>query len=589
MENPMLTPLSTRSALIAALLALSLAATALLPAPVAAAATAATSSQPARIDADAVDTAADSSAPEPAASEANDDDSDNSNADDRRRNRFDRRRHWPHNGNDLVSIGHDATVPEGGQRDSVVAVFGSASNYGTANQDVVSVFGNTTAKGPTGGSAVAVLGNVSVDGDIGQDVVAVLGNVDLGPHAHVHGHVVSVLGTVTQDPAAIVDQGLERILPENIATAEGIRNWVGHGLMVGRPLVIGAGLRWLWTLSLALLAVYVILALLFRDAAAHCIATLNDNPGKSLITAILAVLLTPLMMFLLAITLIGIPLIPIFLVTLFVAALFGKATVLGWIGGRCLGLRQGQTTVHPALAVLMGGIVVMLAYLVPVLGFVVYILLSMIGYGAVLYALLNRMRRSRAAAAGNTGPGGAAPGGSPAGAAPPFAQASADAATSQATSQANDAPSTGATESPAEPTAPLPLSTLPRPGFWPRMGALFIDAIIVGVVVRLLLDWPDGYSEHRLFLLGLAVYGAVMWKVRGTTIGGIVFDLRVLRLDSRPLDWPTVCVRALGCILSLCALGLGFFWIGIDPGKQAWHDKLAGTIVVRVPKGTPLV
>jgi uncharacterized RDD family membrane protein YckC len=109
------------------------------------------------------------------------------------------------------------------------------------------------------------------------------------------------------------------------------------------------------------------------------------------------------------------------------------------------------------------------------------------------------------------------------------------------------------------------------------------------VVVRLLLDWPNGYSEHRLFLLGLAVYGAVMWKVRGTTIGGIVFDLRVVRLDSRALDWPTVCVRALGCILSLCALGLGFFWIGIDPGKQAWHDKLAGTIVVRVPKGAPLV
>ncbi len=131
------------------------------------------------------------------------------------------------------------------------------------------------------------------------------------------------------------------MLPENIATAEGMRNWVGHGLMVGRPLVIGTGLRWLWTLSLAMLVLYVILALLFRDATEHCIATLNDNPGKSLITAILAVLLTPLMMVLLAITLIGIPLIPIFLVTLFVAAIFGKTTVLGWIGGRCFGSAPG--------------------------------------------------------------------------------------------------------------------------------------------------------------------------------------------------------------------------------------------------------
>jgi uncharacterized RDD family membrane protein YckC len=585
----MLTRLSTRTALIAALLALSLAATAMLPAPAAAAAAA--SSQPDRTDADARDSAAASSAPEPSASAADDDDSENWNGDDNRWTRFGRRRNFRHDGNDLVSIGRDAILSQGGQRDSVVAVFGSASNYGTANQDVVSVFGNTTVKGPTAGSAVAVLGNVSVDSDIGQDVVAVLGNVDLGPHAHVHGHVVSVLGTVNQDPAAIVDEGVERVLPENIATAEGVRNWVGHGLMVGRPLVIGAGLRWLWTLSLALLALYVILALLFRDATEHCIATLNDNPGKSMLTAILAVLLTPLMIVLLAITLIGIPLIPVFLVTLFVAAIFGKATVLGWIGGRCIGLRQGQTAVHPALAVLMGGILVMLAYLVPVLGFLVYILLSMIGYGAVLYALLNRMRRSRSA--GTPAPSASA---SPAGAtsaAPEFAQASAEAAAAPPSgaqaNQAHDAHATGAPETASGPTAPLPLTTLPRPGFWPRIGALFIDAIIVGVVVRLLLDWPYGYSEHRLFLLGLAVYGAVMWKVKGTTIGGIVFDLRVVRLDSRALDWPTVCVRALGCILSLCALGLGFFWIGIDPGKQAWHDKLAGTIVVRVPKGTPLV
>lgn len=570
----MITISSTRSAVLAGLLVLSLTTMVVVPGAAAAATSAPTAANSSPADA--------SSAPQADSSDSNDDISEFSSgrsSDGARGDRFGRRRGFRHNGNDLVSIGHDAIVPENGHRDSVVAVFGSASNYGTANQDVVSVFGDTTVKGQTDGSAVAVLGDVSVDADIGHDVVAVLGNVDLGPHAHVHGHVVSVLGAVNQDPAAIVDGGIERVLPGNLTSAQGLRNWVGHGLMMGRPLVIGTGLSWLWTLWLVLLATYVILALLFRDATEHCIATLNDNPGKSLVTAILAVLLTPLMVVLLAITLIGIPLIPIFLVTLLVAAIFGKATVLGWIGGRCIGLRQGQTAVHPALAVLMGGIVVMLAYLVPVLGFVVYLLLSMIGYGAVLYALLNRMRRNRVSSSGAAG--------APAGA---YAGPSASAASSAAPHFAGaEATAAGATEPSPEPTAPLPLTTLPRPGFWPRIGALFIDAIIVGVVVRLLLDWPYGYSEHRLFLLGLAVYGAVMWKVRGTTIGGIVFDLHVVRLDSRPLDWPTVCVRALGCILSLCALGLGFFWIGIDPGKQAWHDKLAGTIVVRVPKGNPLV
>jgi uncharacterized RDD family membrane protein YckC len=32
----------------------------------------------------------------------------------------------------------------------------------------------------------------------------------------------------------------------------------------------------------------------------------------------------------------------------------------------------------------------------------------------------------------------------------------------------------------------------------------------------------------------------------------------------------------------LVVAGLGFLWIAFDPGKQAWHDKIAGTAVVRV-------
>jgi uncharacterized RDD family membrane protein YckC len=599
----MMTTFATRSALVTALLALSLAATAWLPAPAGAAPTNPSAPRPtvaassAATDGDGdgdgdgeADTdSADSSAAASSDTQSDNDDAGNwNNANDWRG--FGRHRRMHQHENDLVSIGHDANLVAGGQVDSVVAVFGSASNNGTARQDVVSVFGDTTINGPTAGSAVAVLGNVTVNADVGEDVVSVLGNVTLGPAAHVHGHVVSVLGTVTEDPAAIVDEGVERVLPEDFASAAGVRHWVGHGLMLGRPLVIGSGLGWLWGLSFALLAIYTILALLFREATEHCIATLNDNPGKSLIVAILAVLLTPLMLFLLAITVVGILVIPIALVVLFIAGIFGKTTVLGWIGGRCFGLRAGHAAPHPAAAVLVGGLLVMLVYLVPVLGFVVFILLSMIGYGAVLYALLNRIRRSTSAGgAAPSGPvsGSAAPGPDPGpSTAPPFVETPAAAASA---APQGGAYTSGATAAPETPAAPLPLSTLPRPGFWVRMGALFIDALIIGVVVRLLLDWHDDGSANRIFLLGLAVYGAVMWKVKGTTIGGIVFDLRVVRLDSRPLDWPTVCVRALGCILSLCALGLGFIWIAVDSGRQAWHDKLAGTIVVRVPKGTPLV
>ena len=80
-----------------------------------------------------------------------------------------------------------------------------------------------------------------------------------------------------------------------------------------------------------------------------------------------------------------------------------------------------------------------------------------------------------------------------------------------------------------------------------------------------------------------------MWRRRGTTIGGIVCGLKVVRIDNREIDWTTAIVRALGCFLSLAVVGLGFIWVAFDDEKQSWHDKIAGTTVVRVPKGMSLI
>src|SRR5258706_14649779 len=76
-----------------------------------------------------------------------------------------------------------------------------------------------------------------------------------------------------------------------------------------------------------------------------------------------------------------------------------------------------------------------------------------------------------------------------------------------------------------------------------------------------------------------------MWKMRGTTVGGIVCNLRVVRLDGRPMDWPTAIVRALGCFLSAAVAGLGFIWGVFDPERPSWHHKIAGTLAGRGPPG----
>jgi uncharacterized RDD family membrane protein YckC len=129
----------------------------------------------------------------------------------------------------------------------------------------------------------------------------------------------------------------------------------------------------------------------------------------------------------------------------------------------------------------------------------------------------------------------------------------------------------------------LDVATLPRAGFWIRMLALFIDLILIGVA----LSWVHHGGGGMLVLL--ATYGAIMWKLKGTTVGGIVCDLKVVRIGGAPMDWGTAIIRALGCFLSLVIAGLGFIWIAVDHEHQAWHDKIAGTVVVRVPKGVGLI
>ena len=495
-------------------------------------------------------------------------------------------------GNDVVSIGHDSHLPLGQKAESVVSIAGSSTSEGEAG-NVVSLLGNTRVTGSVSDSAVAVLGDTHVDSKVEGDVVAVLGDVELGPNADVGGDVVAVGGKVLRDPAAIVHGDIHDVLAGNFGSLGWLSTWVQHCLLYGRPLALGPGLGWAWSLAFTCLALYILLALLFRPGLSQCVRTFETQPGRTLLAALIAMLLTPVLVVLLCVTVIGIAAVPFVLFALFCAGLFGKAVMLAWVGKRIVGERSAGISSHPAFAVLVGGLIVLLLYLVPVLGFLVYKVLGILGLGAVVYTLILAARAHRAA--NQSGPETAAPRTAPPGGPAPIAAAASGASAApvaEATPASSAAPLTSAASASAATAAGVPgtgptgtpvTAALPRAGFWIRMVALLLDVLLVGFATSLL------HPLFHLHLLLLAIYGAVMWKLRGSTIGGTVFDLRVVRLDGRPMDWETAIIRALSCFLSLAVAGLGFFWIAFDEAHQAWHDKIAGTVVVRVPKGVPLV
>ena len=424
-------------------------------------------------------------------------------------------------------------------------------------------------------------------------------------------------GELTRDPAATVGGNVQRVFNSDWVDFGWLRPWVERCLLYGRPLAFSHGLGWAWSLALGLLALYVVIALAFRGAVERCVSTLETQPGNSILAALLTLLLTPVLFVLLIITVLGIAAVPFLVIGLFAAAFFGKVVVLASIGRRCTPMLANEPVAHTVVGVIVGGAIALFLYTIPVIGFIVYKLLGILGMGVVMYTLLIAVRSERQARAAARGNGPAGPDLSPGPAGPAQAgpaQAGPIPSTNQAPgptppSQGSDStmhsansnfgdfaagpgvgagpvPPTGGPP-PPPPSGPAPSSvpptSLPRAGFGVRMGALLLDIILVGIVLH------QVNEGHELMLIVLATYGAVMWKLKGATIGAIICGLQVVRLDGRPVDWPTAIVRALSCFLSLAVVGLGFWWIAIDGEHQAWHDNIAGTVVVKAPKGSSLL
>jgi uncharacterized RDD family membrane protein YckC len=84
-----------------------------------------------------------------------------------------------------------------------------------------------------------------------------------------------------------------------------------------------------------------------------------------------------------------------------------------------------------------------------------------------------------------------------------------------------------------------------------------------------------------------AVLVVVFWVRRGATPGKMLFNARIVDADTgAPATPRQLVIRYLGYYLSMLPCFLGILWVGWDARKQGWHDKLAGTVVVR-PRVVP--
>ena len=128
-------------------------------------------------------------------------------------------------------------------------------------------------------------------------------------------------------------------------------------------------------------------------------------------------------------------------------------------------------------------------------------------------------------------------------------------------------------------------------GFWPRVGAAFIDSLLAGAILvpisRIFLDdgavW-DWDNPANIMVNGVlpAVAVIAFWIARQATPGKMMIGAKIVdeKTGGKPSNGQMI-GRYFAYYVSTIPLLLGLIWVGIDARKQGWHDKLAGTLVVR--------
>ena len=134
-------------------------------------------------------------------------------------------------------------------------------------------------------------------------------------------------------------------------------------------------------------------------------------------------------------------------------------------------------------------------------------------------------------------------------------------------------------------------------GFWARVLATLIDSVLImaSTLPPLLAIYGLAYLENNEAVSGLAdilisnilpmILVILFWTKKQATPGKMAVSARIVDAETGGKPSKKQCVgRYFAYILSAIPLGLGFLWVAFDAKKQSWHDKLAGTVVVKVSR-----
>ena len=234
-----------------------------------------------------------------------------------------------------------------------------------------------TEAGRIDGSLDVGAGSITVDGAVGGDVRAAADSVVLGPNADVGGEFRYDAETFTESPDATVAGGV--VEDDSLGGDTGVAfgsdlapSWVGSAYGVAVNLALGA-----------------VLLLAFPRFSRDVADRVGGDALRSGGVGLLALIGTPILLVLVAVTIVGIPLalvgVAAYVVAIWVASVYGRYALGSWVLGRV-----GRP--NRWVALLLGVLGVAVIALVPWIGGLVDFVVLLLGLGALALGVRDRYR-----------------------------------------------------------------------------------------------------------------------------------------------------------------------------------------------------
>lgn len=510
-------------------------------------------------------------------------------------------------GRPTLRLFQNYTLRQGDATRQVVSVLADAQIDGTVRGDVAVIMGNATI-GPTAvieGSLVVVggSGQVANGAKVGRDVVVIGGTLE-APVDFVPGGEHVVIGT------PIIGEYLHELRP-----------WLTRGLLLGRLIVPDIG--WVWLI----VGIGFLFGLLFNHIFARqvgaCADMLARRPVGSFFVGLLVMILAGPAVAIVAVTVIGLP---FAIAALIAASIIGKLGVTRAIGRSVVGESEPHSRAQAFRSYVIGSAILIVAFMVPIIGLMTWAMISVFGLGTATMTFMSSLRKERPApppapveppvvtppppvtppfvSPTPSAPSGYAAASSIEDVPPPYAALSTTPPpmAGAAGDVFREEPPPIASPPPAAPVWPTPNAVPPAPGagsatpgnllsypratFLDRIVAFALDAVLVAIVNGVLVAgyFTFGRGPDNSYLVVLFAYHIAFWAWKGTTLGGIICNLRMARTNGEPPRFIDALVRGLSAIFSVAALFIGILWMLNDPERQMWHDKFAGTVVVKLPR-----